>query len=162
MRILALDASTTAIGYALLDCEQRSPDDLLGHGLIKPPGDLWRRISGGMEWLHRWMDHNGQPLVVALERPFVGKSWDSTIKQSYMVGALGAVAKGRDCRIIEINPQERLTAAGISSKAPSLKRAVVARVNQVYGLGLKPTEHDIADAVLVGWAAQGKLRELEA
>ena len=158
-KILALDASTTAIGYALMDCDKPSPHDLLLHGLYKPPGDLWMRIAEGAWWLHEWLEsHVPMCINVAIERPFVHKNWNSAIKQSYMVGALGAVARAQDCRIIEINPSERLKAAGISSKAPSLKRAVVERVNQVYGLGLKVTEHDIADAVLVGWAAQGKLK----
>ena len=167
-KILALDASTTAIGWAVLESDRQSPDDLLYHGLHKPKGELWERITKGTRWFHGWMEQCTFPgLVIAIERPFVrmgrkgGRrigNWNSTIKQSYMVGALGAIAGGHGFRIIEINPQERLTAAGISSKAPSLKRAVVARVNQMYGLGLKVTEHDIADAVLVGWAAQGKLK----
>jgi Holliday junction resolvasome RuvABC endonuclease subunit len=158
MTILALDASTTTIGYAAMN-----GDELLQWGAFTPSGPLYDRIAQGGDWLRRWLDLHGTPETVAIERPFVGASWDSTIKQSYMVGTLIAVARSRGANVVEVNPQERLNAAGISSKAPSLKRACVAVVNQVYGLKLKVSQHDIADAILVGWAAQraAKLEAME-
>lgn len=157
MTLLALDASTTTIGYAALN----DGDELLQWGAVSPSGPLHDRIAQGGDWLRRWLDVHGTPQTVAIERPFVGASWDSTIKQAYMVGTLIAVAHSRGAHVVEVNPQERLNAAGIDSRAPSLKRACVAVVNQCYGLKLKVAQHDIADAVLVGWAAQ-RMAKVEA
>jgi len=64
---------------------------------------------------------------------------------------------------VEINPGGRLAAFGlpVNLKRPVAKERVIAHVNQRYRLELKPREHDVADAIAVGFAATIKLaREL--
>jgi Holliday junction resolvasome RuvABC endonuclease subunit len=167
---LALDASTTAIGWALFDFSKRHPDDLLGHGVEKLTGELWARIWQAKEWF-LWEREGDKAQLVAIETPVIymvkqhGGPWkprnaQSVIKQAYMVGTLGVLAYAADLEIMELRPDERLTALGLAHNTTNPKPQVVNLVNQIYSLELNAnTEHDIADAIALGWAARRRLMQ---
>lgn len=170
MKLLALDASTTAIGWALFDLERDHPDDLLEYGIKRFRGPLWDRIVEAEPWVQRRLL---APVLVstppdlmgalAIETPVIymikGKprNAQSVIKQAYMVGALVLLARGRGLRVLEIRPDERLTAIGLPARLRNPKPWVVRNVNAIYSLDLGPKEHDVADAIAIGWAARRKL-----
>lgn len=168
MIVLALDASTKAIGWALFDLGKRHPEDLLKYGLERFTGNIWERLNKAADWLLGWMIEpefwNGG--IVAIETPVVYKSAGSAIKQAYMVGVLGAIGqrkmKGTRMKreVMELRPDERLTALGLPPKCRNPKPWVVQYVNQIYGLELDlKTDHDIADAIALGWAARRRLMQ---
>lgn len=156
--VLALDASTTAIGWALFDLDKRHPDDLLDHGVKRLKGGLWYRLDFGHVWAKWYMTESQSVDLVALETPVVYRNAKSTIKQAYMVGVLGWVAFHVGVEILELRPDERLTALGLPPRCRNPKPQVVRNVNQIYGLNLDvKTDHDIADAIALGWAARRRL-----
>lgn len=170
MRLLALDASTTAIGWAVLDLDDRHPDDLLEHGLETLSGDLWRRIALGGEWLWKVLEDASPIGYVAIETPVVymvkergrwkPRNAQSVIKQGYMVGALGYVALQFGLVLLEVRPDERLAAFGLPHNTRNPKPQVVNIANMIYSLGLDPDkEHDTADAIAVAWAARRHLEQ---
>lgn len=157
MIILALDASTTAIGWALCDLEKRHPDDLTEYGLERLKGKLWDRLDYGQIWTRRYMEYQAVELL-AIETPVVWKNAKSSIKQAYMVGVLGLTGFRLGVEVMEIRPDERLTALGLPARCRNPKPWIVNTVNQIYGLGLETkTDHDIADAIALGWAARRRL-----
>lgn len=149
--ILALDASTTAIGYAYLT-DDDSPHDLAQWGCYRPSGELWDRLVDGGHWLKNWLAQHGPPPFVAIELPVVGVNTRTAMKQARMVGVLGAIAYSYGCEIVEVNPTERLSAIGLKSNAD--KADVVRTVNAIYGLSLRIRENDTADAIAIAWAAR--------
>ena len=166
MKILALDASTTAIGWAYLDLAKRHPDDLGAYGLEKLTGELFQRLCKGLAWRQgaQWPAD-----CVAIETPVVymvkqpGGRWkprnpQSAIKQGYMVGVLGASAYEAGLQVLELRPDERLTALGLAHNTRDPKPQVVNLINQIYRLELDHKgQHDIADAIAIGWAARRRL-----
>lgn len=55
-------------------------------------------------------------------------------------------------RILFLQPSETRRRMGILPKATNIKRRIVDAVNLKFGLGLKPSEHDEADAIVTGYA----------
>lgn len=164
MRVLTLDASTTAIGWAHFDLAQLAPDDLQEWGTIRPAGNLWERLRWGGDWLagkmrgEHWIDR------VALETPVVymgggrPRNAPSTIKVAYMVGVLGQVAECEGAEVMELRPDERLTAIGLPARCRNPKPQVVRLVNRIYGLELDELkDHDTADAIAMGWAVSKRI-----
>ena len=149
--ILALDASTTAIGYAFLT-DDDPPHDLAQWGTYRPSGELWDRLVDGGRWLKNWLAQHGPPAVVAIELPVVGVNARTAMKQARMVGVLGAIARSYGCEIVEVNPTERLSAIGLDRHAK--KADVIKCVNAIYGLSLRIREDNTADAVAIAWAAR--------
>jgi Holliday junction resolvasome RuvABC endonuclease subunit len=154
--LLALDASTTMLGWALLDLEKRHPDDLLEYGRYPLRGHLWDRLDYGQEWARRTIDPARVGLV-AIETPVVYRNAKSTIRQAYMVGVLGLLAHTQGLEVVEIRPDERLTALGLPARLRDPKGQVTRNVNGIYSLSLGPKDHDIADAIAIGWAARRRL-----
>ena len=158
MIVLALDASTTAIGWALFDFSKRHPDDLLGRGLERLNGSLWWRLKYGSEKICHMINSRPPIQIAVIETPVVYKNAASSIKQAYMVGVLGTYAYYYGLEVMEVRPDERLTALGLPHKLRNPKPQVVRNVNQIYGLALdEKREHDIADAIAIGWAARRAL-----
>ncbi len=171
MKILALDASTVSIGWALFDLEKDHPEDLEKYGVEKLKGDLWTRLWEAHIWLiERIVDARTNerfafpsqvaPELVGLETPIVHKNVKSSIKVAYAVAVLGLAARKGDLEVMEIRPDERLAALGLPHRMRNPKPQVVSLVNQIYSLDLDPkTDHDIADAIAIGWATRRKLAQ---
>lgn len=168
MIVLALDASTTAIGWALFDFSARHPEDLHDYGLERLEGPIWERLEQGADVvLGIWLETHGFD-ILAIETPVVymvgGKPRNapSAIKQAYMIGALGLAhyRRGGRVEIMELRPDERLTALGLPHRLRNPKGQVTRNVNQIYGLDLDAKkDHDIADAIALGWAARRRLMQ---
>jgi Holliday junction resolvasome RuvABC endonuclease subunit len=167
--ILALDASTTAIGFAALSLDADTPQDLLQWGTYRPQGELWDRLVDGGRWLRNWLAQHGGVPYVAIEIPILAtyrdrhnrerRNVDAFRRQARMVGVLGAIAHSYGSEIIEVNPTERLTAIGLDRHAK--KADVVKVINAIYGLSLRIRENDTADAVAIAWAARRAIRRGE-
>ncbi len=156
MIILGLDASTVAIGWALLDYEQvyqYGVKDLTVHG------DFDQRLFAA----GHWMDIVGinltpYPAVVAIEEPVLrtgSKSNPDTMRKlAYVDGALAYVALQNGLKVVRVLPGARLSALGlpIRLRRDTAKAHVLQLVNARYGLKLGPKEHDAADAIAVALA----------
>lgn len=158
MKILALDASTTAIGWAILDLSKEWPDDLESYGVHRLSGELWDRLWAGLVEITGKLVLTRNPMdYVAIETPVVYKNPASSIKVAYMVGLLGGYA-GQWAKVLELRPDQRLTALGLPSRCRDPKPQVTRNVNAIYELDLDPgKDHDIADAIAIGWAARRRL-----
>jgi len=157
--LLALDPSTTAIGWALFDVET---DALLTSGVWRPPrkAEFDERCAAACLWLYKRLSGVD---AFAYEIPVVRHNPRTTVMLAEFSGALRSLAWVYVKRIIRVLPAERLTAFGLpwNVKRAEAKRLIVQYVNLRYGLGLTEKEHDVADAVAVGVAAMSRLKEEE-
>ena len=161
MRILGLDPSTVAIGYALLCTDS---DHLLDYGVYKVEGNaLDVKLWLAHDWLEDFFelgDTRRWAQVLAIELPIYHRNIKTLRTLAQMVGALRAAAAYFTDQTIEVLPSERRLAMGITirMKSKPAKDAIRRIVNQIYGLDLGPDDHDISDAVAVAVAAARKLR----
>lgn len=157
MLVLGLDASTTAVGWALLDTDQ---DLICGHGCHRPVGDsVLERIDDADTWLNSllWIHPSA---IIAVEVPVMHKNAATMRSLSYMAGVL--LLRGwQRWGAVEILPGQRLTALGLPPRMrrDNAKSAVLRIVNALYGLRLTEADHDAADAVAIAVAAANKLKE---
>ena len=158
--ILALDASLSCIGWAVMSLDARR---VVEYGAYKPKGDtLDHRLADAFSWL-RWMldsERGEAATVFAFEMPVVYRNVATTIKLAQLVGVLRVAAFEWTEQTVEVNPGGRLAALGlpVNMKRAMAKKAVIANVNGRYGLELKAGNHDIADAIAVGIAATRRIR----
>lgn len=166
--ILALDPSTTCIGWAVMPLDAATVTE---YGAYGPKGDdLDHKLIDAHRWL-RWMfdqykefaPHTtpGEAITVyAFEMPIVYRNPATTIKLAQLVGVLRVAAFDDVERTIEINPGGRLAALGlpVNLKRAVAKEKVLDTVNMMFSLELKRKDDDIADAIAIGVAASGKLR----
>ncbi len=158
MIILGLDASTVAIGWALLDYEQ-----VYLHGIKQLDGhnDFDKRLYEAGQWMEMegiYMGVEPHSTIVAIEEPVLragGKSNPDTMRKlAYVDGALAYVALRHGLRVVRVLPGARLSALGLPIKLrrDTAKAHVLQLVNARYGLNLTPKEHDAADAIAVALA----------
>ncbi len=146
MLLLALDASTTHIGWAYLD-----GDRLLRSGEITLRGDPAERLRVAA-W---WLIGRDRADVVALEEPFVGRNGHTAMQLARMTGALaGAITVAWKVPVVWVGPTEAKLAATGDGRAD--KRAV-RKMIQAQFPNAYPGEH-ACDAVGVALAAAGKIK----
>ena len=167
--ILALDPSLSCIGWAVMPLNASA---VVEYGAYRPSygspggGNLDEKLWDAYCWLRWLLDSEGRGeniTALAFEMPVVYRNPAITIKLAQLVGVLRVAAFDWVEQTVEINPGGRLAAFGlpVNLKRPVAKERVIAHVNQRYRLELKPREHDVADAIAVGFAATIKLaREL--
>ena len=162
--ILSLDPSTTCIGWAVMSLDASI---VVKYGTHRPKGDtLDKKLADAYRWMLRMVEHWHYTMRrdggahYAFEMPIVYRNPATTIKLAQMVGVLRVAAFEWVEQTIEINPGGRLSALGlpVNLKRAVAKERVIANVNGLYGLELKPKEHDVADAIAVGLAASNKLK----
>ena len=161
--LLALDPSTTCIGWAVLTLDG---ERVVKYGTHRPRGDtLDEKLVDAYHWF-LWLLDDGDTFLgdavtaYAFEMPIVYRNPATTIKLAQMVGVLRVAAFQWVEQTIEINPGGRLSALGlpVNLKRAVAKERVIANVNSLYGLELKPKDEDAADAIAVGLAASNKLK----
>ena len=159
-RLLALDPSTSCIGWALFVGEELDTFDS-----YQPQGKTFDRlIANACDWLDN-LGWRLMPKIIAFELPIVARNIKTTITLAQLAGALRFIAFSEITNyvgtVVEVYPGSRLAALGlpIRLKRAEAKRRVVALVNARFGLNLTQKQHDIADAIAVGLAAMRQMRE---
>lgn len=153
-RILGLDPSTVATGWAVLDVLD-GQETIAGCGAWAPPGrDLDQKLASAHNWLHDLIDRYG-PSVLGIETPFFKLNAQTMHTLSSLGAAFRLAATLRAVRVVAVTPAGRCTAIGLGGNAEKLQ--VLYTVNAIFGLEL--TNHNISDAVAIAAAAALKLRE---
>lgn len=138
--ILALDASSTMIGYCLYDGAVITSGELT----LKDP-DIAVRCAAAYAQLNSWLDY-WQPDVVAIEAP-VARFAKALIPQVRVSGALMVAASLRGILVLEIAPSA--AKAVLCGSGAASKEAMQAAAWERYGVR---GEH-AADAVGIALAA---------
>ncbi|MBN1954856.1 MAG: crossover junction endodeoxyribonuclease RuvC [Anaerolineae bacterium] len=151
-RILGLDPSTVATGWALLD-----DGTVLASGVFRPEGDtLDEKLAAAHNWL--WLQLLGLwPQAVAVETPFFKLNAKTLVTLAQLGAAYRLAATMFGLPVVEVTPAVRCTAVGLGGNAA--KEQVLYTVNAVFSLDL--TDHNESDAVAIAAAAEIKLREKE-
>lgn len=153
-RILGLDPSTVAAGWAVLDILD-GQETVAASGVWKPSGvDLDQKLVSAHNWLHGLIDRYG-PSVLGIETPFFKLNAQTMHTLSSLGAAFRLAATLRAVRVVAVTPAGRCTAIGLGGNAEKLQ--VLYTVNAIFGLEL--TNHNISDAVAIAAAAALKLRE---
>lgn len=165
--LLALDTSSSGVGWALFDCGQ-----LVDWG-VKYPGVLAgpdQRLSDFQAWLaalfERW-----KPTAVVVEQPFQGRRrWSFAVLIQYIALVHLTYYRhfGREMppgSSIQARTVKKLHVMPAKQTHTTNKQNAVALVNRLYGLGLVwhsnkiKSQDDTADAILLGrtWHMQRRL-----
>lgn len=155
--LLSLDASTVAIGWALMDYRA-----VIAHGVQRLKGDFYDRLLHACNWLEHQFSTHDSIGAFAIEQPVMHSSKPNvktTLKLAYMDGALISVATRHVSNVFEIIPGERLVALGLPARTPRefAKTQVTQYANAIFNLSITEDEHDAADAIAVGLAAFRKM-----
>jgi Holliday junction resolvasome RuvABC endonuclease subunit len=146
--ILALDASSTTIGWCLYD------GTMLDYGEIALRGsDIADRCRQAHVALNLILANHPDVDVIALESP-VGRFPKAVIPQARVSGALLATAALKCLHVVEVSPAQAKYALAGRGNAPKDEMQVCARVRGVVG------EH-AADALGVAIAAVGMVSVVE-
>jgi len=155
MRILGLDPSTVATGWALLDVDDDGGECVLETGTYAPPhGDLDEMLLAAYGWCQDMMS-DCQPDILAIETPFYKLNARTLSTLAALGGVLRLAATQAGLRVIAVAPSQRCTALGLPGNAT--KQQVLYTVNAIYGLNLD--DHNQADAVAIAAAAALRLRQ---
>jgi crossover junction endodeoxyribonuclease RuvC len=153
-RILGLDPSTVATGWAILDLLD-GQEQIAASGVWNPTGcDLDQKLVTAHYWLLDRIDQYA-PSILGIETPFFKLNAQTMHTLSSLGAAFRLVAALRAVRIIPISPSARCTAVGLGGNAD--KAQVLYTVNAIFGLAL--TDHNQSDAIAIAAAAALKLRE---
>lgn len=153
-RIIGLDPSTVATGWAVLDIAD-GQETVAGCGAWAPAGrDLDQKLASAHNWLHDLIDRYG-PSVLGIETPFFKLNAQTMHTLSSLGAAFRLAATLRAVRVVAVTPAGRCTAIGLGGNAEKLQ--VLYAVNAIFSLDL--TNHNISDAVAIAAAAALKLRE---
>ena len=155
--ILAIDPSLSCIGWAVMGA-----DTVYDYGILVPYGNEFdARLNSAYCWADSMGRERGihQELVTAIEIPVYYKNAKTLRDLAQLCGAL-RVGLSWHCRTIDVLPTERLSALGlpIRLRRNEAKARVLSLVNAMFELELTTKDHDIADAIAVGVAAQKKLK----
>jgi Holliday junction resolvasome RuvABC endonuclease subunit len=168
-RVLALDSSSRACGWAVCD-----DGVLIGHGVYKQEGDghgerLMRFRSWLLEMFTQWAPH-----VVAYEAPYQGRMKNTFGILSRYVGAIEAAhfehyqVEIEKTQAVAAHLVKKTIGAKKGENHEANKKIVVLLVNQRFGLSLKyksndrnktVTQDDEADAIALAWAWYRLYRE---
>lgn len=157
--ILSIDPSINSTGVALFD-ETLGADDaaaLKWYGVIKTKrkSDLGSKIMQIHDKLEALMQELGnRPAKIIIERP---DSFTYKKRQSYMGKALNYEAMNRNNIAVGViagtlrpYTEEILFVTAPEWKGKQNKQLTMAIVNSSYGIKLKTSQHDIADAIGIG------------
>jgi Holliday junction resolvasome RuvABC endonuclease subunit len=158
-RLLSIDQGSIACAVAYFDVDETRPSST----------DLFRP-KGGLPWLERMQyiaaellrsarTRGWNPDVVAIEDVVLGRNVTGVKVMSMTRGYLYRVVGDLFPRIryIDINPSSTKAAARASMRRAAAKDDIRWAVLQM--TGLEGLSEDECDAIAVGWAAFGKLRE---
>ncbi len=158
-RLLAIDQGSRACAVAYFDVEETRPSST---DLFKPRESLpWleRMQYVAAELLRSARTRGWTPDVVAIEDVVLGRNVTGVKVMSMTRGYLYRVVGDLFPRIryIDINPSSTKAAARASMRRVAAKDDIRWAVLQM--TGLEGLSEDECDAIAVGWAAFGKLRE---
>lgn len=158
MRILALDISTTHIGWCIGDGA-----DYVRSGVLAPSGDLWQRLTRIADMTHNWF-YDGdtaddeRPTVVAFEEPRGNHAnMHTNIVLGYAVGLWLSPWLAHGWEIVPVHVQQiKATGCHKGTRRNPGPRRVAASI-----AGKDEIGPDEADAIGCWLAALSKLRERE-
>jgi len=146
--ILALDASSTTIGWCLYDGAVRDHGEILLRG-----SDIADRCRQAHVALGLILANHPDADVIALESP-VGRFVKAVIPQARVSGALLATVALKCLHVVEVSPSQAKKALAGRGNAPKDEMQVCARARGVLG------EH-ASDALGVALAAVGMVSVVE-
>lgn len=153
-RILGLDPSTVATGWAILDVQDRD-EGVTASGIYHPEGSsLDARLLDAFHWTRGTLEMH-EPTMLAIETTFFKMNAQTLISLASIGAAFRLAATAAGIPVVEVAPAQRCKALGLAGNAA--KNQVLYTVNAVYNLTL--SDHNEADAVAVAAAAALKLRE---
>lgn len=161
MRLLSLDPSSTAIGWAVFDAA-----NLYRCGVCRPKGSspIWGRIRAAVDYTEALViDHDPRQVVIEVTsgRPFPGRAQTSIVGLALAQGAVYAAAEllsGDRRRVYTVTEQDW------TNKQPKQQRARLIQLTEPVYQAIHTSDKglDAADAVGLGhwWIAQQRLKGL--
>lgn len=154
MRILGIDPGTKITGWAVIDAKAKTENYLVGgiiklanFGEVEKLGELYKNI---VELIEEY-----QIQIVALERVFLAKNVNSTIKLAEARAAVMVAASTNNLSLFEYSPKEvKLLVAGFGS---ATKEAMQLSVKRHFKLDFDIST-DAADALGIALAHSVKSR----
>jgi len=152
-KLLALDASTTNIGYAVMVDGKITKADV-----YRPRGGVQARLRLTARWLHMLMVSHGDFTHLAIEEAMGNhKNRQTDRKLSRVIGACLAIAALHDAHWLLIHPST-IKATGCHKHA---LRIAEATAGLEHGSLDRPGGEDIADAIGCALAAWTEIRQLK-
>ena len=150
MRILALDASTTAVGW----CKAQD-GEYLDSGVYKPKGhNAWARIFDFGEWLESWWNREIDALVPDLLCYELATGAHGNMRTNRLLGAVEGVTywiASTRVRIVTVTASQ-VRASGCHKHALAMASAIAGRDVT------SPDEADAIGVLLAGWGKWQKER----
>lgn len=158
MRIIAIDPSSTSVGFAVFD------DNFPVHCFsYKPKGKtLVERMVFVMSYVEGLID-TFEPDILAIETPYLGRNRSTAMKMGMIFGMIcGAIAKKGypEEQVIQIHPMTAKKAAGqIKVRKRGESKQIVMDAMKKEFPHLSIDNDDASDALAVGLAATEKIKE---
>lgn len=144
--ILGVDASTTAVGFALLT--------MAGELAKSWTYELKEKdYHSRLRELLRLLDLPSGMEYAAIEADSSGRNLRTTVRVAQFVGAvkmyiiLSEILSGQKCEFVDVNRARALSLFGLGTRSPNLKERVQRALNAYFGTDGLKTEHE-ADAAL--------------
>jgi len=145
VRVLGVDPGTRVTGFGILDLEPGKPPALVAHGAIRLPASP---LAARLETLFRELREvirEHAPRVLAIERVFRGKSFESVLKVGEARGVAVLVAQMAGLEISEYAPAMiKKAATGNGNASKDQVQGMMARLLR---MATAPVPQDAADAL---------------
>lgn len=167
MRILSIDGSTTATGYALFE-----DGKLIDYGVIKSEKSDWRlRIFDMSDTLSKYIEkHKPIDRIYMEDVPLKQGTTKTTLMLGVLQGTMMgmAVTHGSFIEFISVGTWRKKVGLfdGNGIKREDMKFKSIEKANELFGLNLKwvsksskKNEDDISDSILIGWSQINPIEE---
>ena len=165
MKVMGIDASTTATGYSIFD-----NGELVAFGCIKPKGDWRERIMDESKTLKQIIEQY-MPIKIYMEDVPLKGGNSTLMKLGAVQGCVLGVAASYGVEIEFLLPATWRSPLGLfdgtraGTHRDVLKEKAIQMANKEFGLKLvwngpksKKTEDDVAEAILIAYSQIKKRR----
>lgn len=154
MIVLGLDASTSSTGWAIF-----SDGELIVAGVVHPKNDNWRlRIKYIIENILKLFEEYNIEKIIMEDVPMENKNIVTLHKLSVLQGWITCIADQHSITVDLLSPNQWRSKLGMfdgtkeGRKRNALKQKAITMANEIFGLELKKSHDDIAEAILVGYS----------
>lgn len=165
MKIMGIDASTTATGWSIFDKQK-----LIAYGVIKPKGEDWRERIMNESLVIKEIFEKYNPDKIYMEDVPMKKGASTLMKLGAVQGCVLSIAATYQIQIDFLLPSQWRSSLNLydgtreGTHREVLKKKAIEVANEVFGLKLewhgatsKKTQDDIAEAILIAYS-QSKQR----
>lgn len=167
MKIMGIDASSTATGWSVFD-----GNNLIGYGIIKPDGADWRdRLVHQGPYLAQVIQKYKPDKIYMEDVPLKKGNAKALVILGAVQGFIYGITASFEIPVEFLLPSEWRSPLGLydgtreGTKRAELKHKSILKANEIFGLNLqwvspssKKNEDDISDAILIAYSQIKKKR----